>query len=146
MKISTRTRYGARLMLSLGLSYDKGPIFLKDIAEKENISEKYLSQIVIPLKTAGLVNSFRGAHGGYTLGRSPAQITMKDVVEILEGDFDLAGCADNPSPCPRALKCVTRDLWSDLGNTIADKLSSTTVEDLVARFESKQKHTVAYMI
>ncbi len=80
MKLSTRARYGTRLMLKLALRYGKGPVFLKDIARAEEISEKYLSQIIIPLKGAGLVRAFRGAHGGYTLARAPDRIKLKDIV------------------------------------------------------------------
>ena len=74
MRLSTRSRYGVRLMLALGLSDKKEPIFLKDIAKSEEISEKYLSQIIIPLKANGLINTFRGAHGGYILSRPASQI------------------------------------------------------------------------
>ncbi len=86
MKISTRVRYGMRLMLELALHDNQGPIFLKDIARKQDISEKYLSQIIIPLRTAGLVKSFRGAHGGYELQREPEAITLRQVMEALEGE------------------------------------------------------------
>ncbi|MGD0280318.1 MAG: Rrf2 family transcriptional regulator, partial [Smithella sp.] len=77
MKLSTRARYGVRLMVALAVNYDKGPVFLKDVAKGENISEKYLSLIIIPLRRIGLVNSIRGAHGGYLLAKDPSQITMK---------------------------------------------------------------------
>jgi Rrf2 family protein len=96
MKISTRARYGTRLMVALGAHYGQRPVFLKEIAKAEEISEKYLSQIIMPLKAAGLVNSFRGAHGGYVLSRTPAQISLKDIVGALEGDFNLVGCLGNP--------------------------------------------------
>ena len=85
MRTSTRSRYGVRLMLELALSHGKGPIFLKDIARRQEISDKYLSQIIIPLKSAGLVSSHRGAHGGYVLQREPARITIREIVEVLEG-------------------------------------------------------------
>ena len=80
MNISTRTRYGTRLMLELGLNYGKEPLLLREIAASQEISEKYLSQIIIPLKAAGLVNSFRGARGGYILAKPPKQITLNDIV------------------------------------------------------------------
>ena len=105
MKFSTRTRYGTRLMIRLGLSDTKDPVLLKDIAKKEGMSEKYLSQIIIPLKAAGLVDSFRGAHGGYSLARQPRHITVGDIVFALEGEIDLS--PRRPStvvrmPCARA--------------------------------------------
>ena len=126
-------------MLELGLSYEKGLIFLKDIAKKEDISEKYLSQIIVPLKAAGLVNSFRGARGGYILAKAPAEITLKDIFEILEGNLAIVGCLNNPSECSRVPICVTRDLWCELGEVIAEKLSSITLKDLVVRFQKKQE-------
>lgn len=150
MRISTRTRYGVRLMLELGLSYENGLIFLKDIAKKEDISEKYLSQIIIPLKAAGLVNSFRGARGGYILAKAPTEITLKDIFEILEGNLALVGCINNPSECSRVPVCITRDIWCELDKVIAGKLGSITLEDLVTRFERKQEeiqeNTIAWTI
>ena len=80
MKITTRSRYGVRLMLELAGNYGKGQVLLKDIARNEGISEKYLSLIIIPLRTAGLVQSTRGAHGGYSLAKPPGEITLKDIV------------------------------------------------------------------
>ena len=143
MKISTRTRYGTRLMVELGCRYGQHPAFLKDIAAKENISEKYLSQIIIPLKTAGLVNSFRGAHGGYVVARPPEEITLKEIVEVLEGDLNLVGCVKNASECQRASICVTRNLWGELGQVITQTLEKVTLQDLVK--QSKEIHDLALM-
>jgi Rrf2 family protein len=146
MKISTRARYGTRLMLALGVNYGQRPVFLKEIAKAEEISEKYLSQIIMPLKAAGLVNSFRGAHGGYVLSRAPAQISLKDIVGVLEGDFNLVGCVGNPSECSRVSICVTRDLWSKLGRQISEMLKTVTLEDLVKRFKEKRQTSLMYAI
>ncbi|MBU4304765.1 MAG: Rrf2 family transcriptional regulator [Candidatus Omnitrophica bacterium] len=146
MKISTRARYGTRLMVELGLHYGEGPIFLKDIAKNEDISLKYLSQIIIPLKTAGLVDSFRGAHGGYLLTRPPDQITMKEVIEILEGNFNLVECVKSPSSCSRISLCATRNLWSVLGEKITQVLEGVTLAALVSRCKEKQEHSICYSI
>ena len=146
MKISTRVRYGTRLMVKLGFYYGKGSVFLKDIAKEEEISEKYLSQIIIPLKAAGLVNSFRGAHGGYVLTRPPAKITLKDIVGVLDDNFELVSCVSNPAECSRVAVCVTRDLWSKLGKKIAQTLDSVTLEDLVKQCRQKRKNAVMYNI
>jgi len=146
MKISTRARYGTRLMLELALHYKKGPVFLKEIAKAEEISEKYLSQIIIPLRSAGLVNSFRGARGGYVLARPAAKITLKDIVEVLEGGFDLVGCAGDASVCSRVSLCVTRGVWSDLGEKIAQTLESITLEELVKQCKAKKKTALMYNI
>ena len=131
MRLSTRARYGTRLMLELALNFDKGTIFLKDIAKKEEISEKYLSHLVIPLRASGLINSSRGAHGGYRLAKPPSQITLNEIVKTLEGWISCVECVKNPSVCPRVSKCVTRSIWEKLDKIISDELSSITLEDLM---------------
>ncbi len=146
MKISTRVRYGTRMMLELGIRYGEGPVFLKEIAKTEDISEKYLSQIIIPLKAVGLVHSFRGARGGYVLARPPKEITLEDIVGVLEGSFDLVGCTKNPSTCSRATLCATRELWAELGKAISEKLSAVTLEDLVKKCKEKGKEVLMYNI
>jgi len=117
-------------MLELALNFDNGTIFLKDIAKKEEISEKYLSHLVIPLKSSGLISSSRGAHGGYRLAKSPSQITLKEIVQTLEGSISCVECVKNPSICPRVSKCATRGIWEKLDEKISDELSSVTLEDL----------------
>jgi Rrf2 family protein len=131
MRLSTRSRYGVRLMLELALNYNKGYTFLKNIARKEDISEKYLSQLVIPLKASGLIISSRGAHGGYKLAKDPSLITIKDIVHTLEGSISLVECVDNPSVCDRSSTCLTRTVWEVLDKKISDTLSSITLSDLV---------------
>jgi len=118
-------------MLELALNFNQGTVFLKDIAQKEEISEKYLSQLVIPLKASGLISSSRGAHGGYRLAKPPSQITLMEIVQILEGNLSLVECIKNPSVCSRVSQCVTRDIWEKLDETISGVLSSVTLEDLV---------------
>ncbi len=141
MKLSTRTRYGVRLMLALARNYGKGPVYLKDIALQEGISEKYLSLIIIPLRAVGLVSSTRGAHGGYSLSRPPSEITLEDIMEVLE-DNCLVDCVKDPSACPRASTCASRDIWAMLGGKISEILGSTTLENLleIKREKSEQKH------
>lgn len=131
MRLSTRSRYGVRLMLELALNYNKGNTLLKDIAKKEDISEKYLSQLMIPLKSRGLIVSSRGAHGGYNLAKNPSLITIKDIVQTLEGSLNLVECVNNPSVCDRTSKCITRDVWEILDQKISETLSSITLNDLL---------------
>ena len=133
MKLSTRSRYGVRLMLALAVHGSSGPMFLKDIARSQDISEKYLSQIIIPLKASGLVYTFRGAHGGYILGKPASGITLRDIIEPLEGDLGLVDCVSNSSVCGRSTDCVTRCIWSELSALITDYLASLTLEDLVKK-------------
>ena len=131
MKLSTKTRYGVRLMVELGLNYGKKPIFLKDIAKAEEISEKYLSLIIIPLRGVGLVSSTRGVHGGYNLAKEPSQITLKEIVAVLEGDCSLVHCVKNPSSCSRVPMCAIHDIWVIISEKISETLSSITLDMLV---------------
>jgi len=138
MRLSTRSRYGVRLMVALGASDKKGPIFLKQIALSEEISEKYLSQIIIPLKASGLVTTFRGAHGGYILARPASEITIKEIVEPLEGDISLVDCVKNPGVCNRSEACITREVWDDMSSLLSDYLENVTLEDLVKKHKNKR--------
>lgn len=133
MKLSTRTRYGVRMMLALAAREGEGPVFLKEIARSEDISEKYLSQIIIPLKAKGLLAAFRGAHGGYILGRPASEIRLREIVEPLEGDLRLVECVGNPKTCRRSARCVTREVWEGMSSRLLEYLDSLTLEDLAAR-------------
>jgi Rrf2 family protein len=131
MKLSTRTRYGVRLMTALASEFGQRPLFLRDIAASEQISEKYLSLIVIPLRASGLVKSIRGAHGGYALVKDPHDITIYDIVEALEGEICLVRCIKQPAVCNRTAICPTRDTWSILGDKIRESLNSITLNELI---------------
>lgn len=139
MKMSTRARYGVRLMFELGLRYGGKPMLLKDIARNEELSEKYLSQLVIPLKASGLINSVRGAQGGYLLARPPEQVTVKDIVEVLEGDLAPSDCSKDSSLCSRSSYCITRGVWEKLEKSISKTLKSITLNDLVKKFKKGQR-------
>jgi len=138
MRLSTRSRYGVRLMLALGASDSKKPVFLKDIAASEEISEKYLSQIIIPLKAKGLVTTFRGAHGGYLLSRSASEIKLREIVEPLEGDLSLVDCVGNSHVCGKSSFCVTRDVWEGMSTLLRDYLDGITLEELVRNLKEKR--------
>ncbi len=133
-------------MLELALNSGKGQVFLKDIAKEEEISEKYLSLIIIPLKAAGFVTSTRGAHGGYTLAKKPSAITLKEIVELLEGDTCLVDCVKNPSACSRSNTCASRDLWTIVSDKISDTLGSMTLEDLARKSREKGEIPTMYHI
>jgi Rrf2 family protein len=142
MKLSTKSRYGVRLMTALACEYGEKALFLKDIAASEEISGKYLSLIVIPLRAAGLINSLRGAHGGYSLAKAPAEITLCDIIEALEGDTCLVRCVKHPSVCDRAATCPTRDIWSVLGKKIRETLNNVTIDELARAKEEKNRQYV----
>ncbi len=146
MKISMRSRYGLRLMIELASNYGKGSLFLKSIARSQAISEKFLSQIVIDLKAARLITGIRGAHGGYTLAKAPAEISVYDIVSVLESDLTLVECTKNPASCSRAAQCVSQGVWDKLGNTIASTLQEINLADLVEQLREKSQETVMYYI
>jgi Rrf2 family protein len=131
MKLSTRSRYGVRMMSDLADHYGSNSVFLKDVAKREDISEKYLSLIVIPLRSTGLIQSIRGAHGGYRLTRKPAEITVLDILSALEGEICLVDCVKDTKRCSRISVCPTRDVWGMLGEKISETLSSVSLADLV---------------
>jgi len=133
MRLSTRSRYGVRLMLALAENKQKKPVFLKDIASSEEISEKYLSQIIIPLKGKGLVTTFRGAHGGYLLSKPASEISLREIIEPLEGDLSLVDCVNNPGICDRANACATREVWDELSSLLLNFLDTFTLEDLIKK-------------
>jgi Rrf2 family protein len=138
MKLSTRGRYGVRLMFELALHYGDGPIFLKDIAERQAISAKYLWQLINPLKTTKLITSMRGAHGGYILGRAPENISLKEILDVLEGSLCLVDCVDTPSICERAPSCVARDIWGEVSQGMRQTLENITLAEMVKRQKAKR--------
>ena len=146
MNLSTRVRYSARLMLELALNYGNGPMLLKEIAKRQDISLGYLEHLLPPLKTAGLVNSTRGARGGYSLSKKPSQITLKDITQAMEGTLSLVKCIDEPATCSRVSSCVTRDVWSELEEIISNTLEAITLEELERRQKKKTDNSIAYNI
>jgi Rrf2 family transcriptional regulator, cysteine metabolism repressor len=140
MKLSSRTRYGMRAILELAQEYGNAPLQIKTIADREDISNKYLEQLIAMLKSAGLVRSIRGPRGGYLLAKPPAEIHLKEVFVTLEGPMTPAECVDHPEFCPRCMDCVTRDIWQDLQNAIDGVLESVTLEDLVKKTKGLGKN------
>src|SRR4030067_1477265 len=139
MRISTKIRYGARAMLELAYHYGEGPIELKEIAKKENISLKYLEQVINPLRAAGLVKSIRGSKGGYSLAKPPSDICLYDVVETLEGPLNLLECLRDPKVCQKVPSCVTRDIWEEVSEAISKIFYSDTLEEMVNRKRDKEE-------
>lgn len=130
-----------RFMLDLAQHYSEGPIFLKDIAQRQGISEKYLWQLIHPLKATGLINSTRGAHGGYLLAKAPGQITLKEIMQVVEGSLALVDCVDNASICSRADTCITRDVWQEATQGMLQALEALTLESMVKRQTEKEGKT-----
>jgi len=126
-------------MLDLALHYGEGPIFLKDIAERQGISGKYLWQLINPLKAMGLISSQRGAHGGYVLGKAPESISVKEILQILEGSLCLVDCVDDPSFCERSSSCIARDIWREASKNLQQTLENTTLAAMVSRQKEKRQ-------
>ena len=132
MKLSTRGRYGTRLMLDLASHDKEGPALLKDVSLSQNISLKYLGQLIIPLKIAGLIKSLRGARGGYFIAKPPEEISLGDIVKALEGSICIVECIYSPEICERAGKCASQKIWKEINEKIIDILDSYSLNDLVS--------------
>jgi len=127
-------------MASLACANGDKPVLLKDIATAEEISEKYLSLIVIPLRAAGLIKSQRGARGGYFLTKDPCEISLKDIIEAIEGEISLVNCIKQPSACVRSNICPTRDIWNTLESKINETLNDIKLSQLAQTRKEKIKH------
>ena len=131
MKLSTKTRYGTRMILDMAQHYGQGAIHLGEIAGRQNISLKYLEQIIRPLKEADYVISFRGVKGGHMLTKPPEEITVGEIVAVLEGGETLIHCHKDPDDCERVDSCLTRYLWMEAAAAMFERLSSITFSDLI---------------
>jgi len=131
MKLSTRSRYGTRMMLDLAKRYDEGPVQIGDVSKRENISVKYLEQLIIPLKKASFIKSVRGPKGGHMLAKPPEEITVGEIVRVLEGGINLSSCIENPEVCDRTSHCLTRGVWEEATKAMYDKLNSATLSKMI---------------
>ncbi|HEY3424474.1 MAG TPA: Rrf2 family transcriptional regulator [Negativicutes bacterium] len=142
MKLSTKGRYGVAAMYDLALHYGQGPISLKSVANRQKISEHYLEQLMGVLRKAGYVKSVRGAQGGYALTKEPAQVSVGDIIRIMEGpiapvDCLLADAAAN-NYCERMDICVTRGVWAKVRDSIVNVLDSISLADLCREEKDKE--------
>jgi Rrf2 family protein len=133
MKLSTRSRYGTRLLLDMAQHYEQGPIQLGEIAKRQDISVKYLEQIIIPLKKANYVLSVRGPKGGHFLAKPPEDITLGEIVALLEEGPSLVECSEHAEVCRRSATCPTRPIWKEAAQAMFDKLDAITLADLAER-------------
>jgi Rrf2 family protein len=139
MKLSTRGRYGTRALLDLALHQGEEPVLLKDIAEREQISVRYLEHLIHPLIAGGIVRTARGAKGGVSLAKPPEEVRLSEVIQLLEGSVAPAECVNSPGICSRSKLCVTRDIWGKLKQAMDEILESTTLQDLVERQKRKEQ-------
>ena len=144
MKLSTRGRYGARAMLDLALNSGRRPVLLKDIAKRQNISLRYLENIMTVLVASGIVKSMRGKRGGFELARNPGKIRMSEVIRAVEGPL-IADCVENASSCRRSALCVTREVWKKMQVAVIGVLDSITLKDMVKAHNKKVEKSSAKM-
>jgi Rrf2 family transcriptional regulator, cysteine metabolism repressor len=140
MKLSTKGRYGVKAMLDLAIHYGKEPVSIKSISERQNVSEYYLEQLFSTLRKADLIKSVRGAQGGYVLSKSPGEITVKVVMEVLEGPVEISDCLEEGS-CNNIDCCATRLLWARIKDSIDSVMESTTLKDMVDDYNKMKKST-----
>lgn len=139
MRLSTRGRYGTRAMLDVALHSNEGLVHLKDIAERQEVSKKYLEHLVARLEADGLLRTVRGTGGGIALARPPSEITILDILYTLEGPLTPVECVDRPQVCSRSVNCGARDLWMELGEVMTGFLGSVTVDELCERQRQKDR-------
>ncbi len=135
MKISTKGRYGLRILLDLALHNSDAPRLIRDIAESQQISEKYISRLIVDLRRAGLVRSIRGAKGGFRLARNPEEVTLLEVVEVMEGALSIVDCVRKPEKCDRFGNCATRDIWEGLNNDIRECMKKITLQNIIDNYK-----------
>ena len=139
MKISTKGRYGLRILLDLALHGQDAPRLMKDIAQSQQISEKYISRLILPLNEAGFVTSFRGAKGGFKLAKPPKEITLLEIVETMEGRLSIVECVLDKEFCPRSEDCSACRIWSFLNKKIRKQMDEITLKDLLKSEKEKSK-------
>lgn len=130
MKLSTRFRYGTRLMVNLALSYKKGPLILRMVAKEEMVSKKYLEQIILRLMSANLIKSIRGPKGGYVLTRAPENIQVLDIYNAIEGPLELLSCLKYPKHCILAETCAARVYWQEVQSSLAKTFAKKSLKSL----------------
>jgi Rrf2 family protein len=130
MKIPARASYGIRALVDLALRGENGPVSVRDVAARQQISVLYLQQLFNPLIAGGLVRSTRGPGGGVSLSKPASDIKLSDVLQVLIGSITPTDCVNNPESCPRSDRCATRDIWIELSKSMNNILIGTTIYDL----------------
>ncbi len=140
MKISTKGRYGLRILMDLALHESEKPRLIRDIAKSQQISEKYISRLVIALRKAGMIRSVRGVNGGFHIAMKPEDITLLDVIEVMEGPLSIVDCVSAPKRCKLSENCAPREVWCSLNEDIRALMRKTTLADILTSY-AKQNAT-----
>jgi len=146
MKISTKGRYGLRILLDLALHGREKPRLIRDIAKSQILSEKYVSRLIISLRKARYVKSIRGAKGGYILNKNPKEITALGVVETMEGPLSIVDCVCEPKSCKRSGTCTVRSIWSDLNNEMRLTMDKITLQSIIDKNHGENMDSFDYCI
>ena len=142
MKLSTRGRYATRAMLDLALHSAEGPVVIRDISRRQEVSELYMKQLIPPLRAARFIRVIRGAHGGLTLAKPPSQIKLIEIIQSIEGSTAPVECVDDAGICSRSDLCVTRVVWTKIKEAIDKVLESTTLQDLVEQHRQTEEASI----
>lgn len=147
MKISTKGRYGVQFLMDLMAHSTEKNVTLKEVARRQGISEKYLWQVVNPLKAAGLIRATAGPRGGYVLAKPPLTITLRDILTVLEGDCTLVACLTAPAVCPRSNACASREVWKEVDDKLIEVMESITLSAMAAKERAMAENSMpAYNI
>jgi Rrf2 family protein len=146
MKVTTKGRYGLRILLDVALNQERGAVPLGDISKRQKISRKYLWQVIHPLTAAGLLHVTRGTRGGYVLAKAPGAISLLDVVTILEGAVSVVGCLGAPETCERSSECIARLAWGEVDAELTKALRRITLKQLIRKYHDAQGGAADYTI
>jgi len=145
MKLSTKSRYGTRAIIDIAQNTENGRTMLKDIAARQSLSLKYLDHILSAMRRAGIIKNIRGKGGGYILSRSPSSITVKDIVEAVDGVFEPVECLSNTDLCDKVPSCGTREVWLKMKQAVDAVLEEATLQSLLEK-NSLNKNLSNYSI
>lgn len=138
MKLSTKGRYGVKAMVDLAVNHDGKPVSIKSISQRQNISEYYLEQLFAPLRRAEFIKSVRGAQGGYILNKEASDITILDIMNILEGPIEVSDCLDSHD-CDNIDYCATRTVWVKMKHSIDSVLGGITLQNIVDDYQNNKE-------
>ena len=142
MKISTKGRYGLRILMDLAIHQSEKPRLIRDIAKSQQISEKYISRLVIALRKAGMIRSVRGVNGGFHIAMKPEDITLLDVIEVMEGPLSIVDCVSAPKKCAHSANCAPREIWGKLNEDIRGLMRQTTLADILASYDRQNARDI----
>lgn len=145
MKLSTKGKYGVKALFELAMHEGAGPLSLKAIADRQGLSEHYLEQLAAPLRKAGLITSVRGAQGGYVLSRPADQITVGDVIRVLEGPVGFTDCAIEGESDPANANCPVHGVWEKVTRQIVAVIDSITLQDLVDQARAEDQNLMYHI-